>query len=98
VLATQSYFGRAIVIIEALKIAKAVGVTPGMSLLLFFVCCVVTWAYWRERKRYNELQEERLSEAREDVKVMTQALIEAKNAMAGFKATLDAIAVHLPRR
>lgn len=74
------------------------GDEPGITLFLFFLCAVSTGAFWREKKRNDYIQEERITEAREDTKVMTEALIEAKSAIQGFKSTLDAIAPHLPRR
>ena len=81
---------------EIVKIGKALlGAEPGMALLLFFLCGATAWAYWRERKRNNEIQEERLADAREDVRMMTEALMEAKNATEGFKNTLEVVAVHL---
>lgn len=81
---------------EIVNIGKALlGAEPGMALLLFFLCGVTVWAYWRERKRNNEIQEERLAEAREDIRIMTESLIEAKNATEGFKNTLEVVAAHL---
>ena len=71
------------------------GAEPGVALLLFFLLGVAIWAYWRERRVNNEIQEERLADAREDVKMMTEALMEAKNATEGFKNTLEVVAVHL---
>jgi len=74
------------------------GQEPGITLLLFFLCGLTVWAYWREKTRNDEIQEERIAEAREDTKAMTEAVMEAKGAIQGFKHTLDAIAPHLPRR
>jgi cbb3-type cytochrome oxidase subunit 3 len=83
-------------VLEIVKVGKALlGAESGAALLLFFLCGVASWAYWRERRRNNEIQEERLADAREDVKVMTEALTEAKNATEGFKNTLEVVAIHL---
>jgi hypothetical protein len=82
--------------LELVKVGRLLlGVESGVALLLFFLCGVASWAYWRERKRNNEIQEERLADAREDIKVMTEALMEAKNATEGFKNTLGVVAAHL---
>lgn len=82
--------------LELIKAGQALlGEEPGATLLLFFLCGIIAWAYWRERKRNNEIQEERLAEAREDIKAMTEALMEAKNAIDGFKNTLEVVAVSL---
>lgn len=81
---------------EIVKIGKELlGTEPGVPLFLFFLCGVAAWAYWREKKRTDEIQEERLADAREDVRVMTEALTEAKNVTEGFKNTLEVVAVHL---
>lgn len=82
--------------LELVTIGRSLlGDKPGATLLLFFLCGVIAWAYWRERKRTNDIQEERLADAREDIKVMMEALMEAKNATEGFKNTLDVVATHL---
>jgi len=82
--------------LDLVGIGKALlGAEPGTALLLFFLSGVAVWAYWRERKRNNEIQEERLADAREDIRSMTEALMEAKNATTGFKDTLDVVAAHL---
>ena len=36
-----------------------------------------------------------MADAREDAKMMTEALMEAKNATEGFKNTLEVVATHL---
>jgi cbb3-type cytochrome oxidase subunit 3 len=84
---------------ELAEIARALlGPEPGITLLLFFVCCLLGWVYWKEKKKNENIQEERLQEAREDTKEMTEALINATKAQEGFKETLDAITPHLHRR
>ena len=82
--------------LEFAKVGKLLlGAESGLALLLFFLCGVALWAYWRERKRNNAIQEERLTDAREDVRAMTEALVEARSAIGGFKDTLEVVARHL---
>jgi cbb3-type cytochrome oxidase subunit 3 len=84
---------------ELADIARALlGPEPGITLLLFFMCGLLVWVYWREKKKNEDIQEERLQEAREDTKEMTEALVNATKAQEGFKKTLDAIMPHIHRR
>ena len=81
-----------------IDIGKLLSQESKVTLILFFLCGLAFWAYWKEKKRNDKSQEERLKEAREDTKAMTGALVGVKNTIQSFKDTLDAIAPHLPRR
>lgn len=74
-------------------ILKAIVLEPrnGIIVLLAVLLCVALWAFWQERKRNNEIQDERVVEAREDTALMTNALNEATQAAIEFKDSNDAL-------
>ena len=85
---------------QLLEIGRTIVSDPlkGLVVLLVLLFGGTLWAYWQERKRNNEIQEERLieaetrvAEAREDTKLMTTALDEASSAVANFKNSNDAL-------
>jgi cbb3-type cytochrome oxidase subunit 3 len=79
---------------EIVKLGQVlVGPEPGVKLLLFFLCGLAAWAYWKEKKRNEEVSKERLKEAKEDTKAMADALNEAKTTVESFKASNDALRV-----
>jgi hypothetical protein len=84
---------------ELVEVAKAVlGKDPGAALLLFVLVGILAWVCWKQQQKIDAIRAEQLKDSREDAKEMTGAVIEAKNTMQGFKATLDAIATSLQRR
>lgn len=76
-----------------LDIAKAIATDPlkGLIIMLAVLAGGFAWAYWQERKRNNQIQEERVAEAREDTELMTNALNEAAQAAHEVKASNDAL-------
>jgi len=72
---------------------ELLGPNPGATLLLFFLCGVLAWAYWKEKKKNEEVAKERLKEAREDVELYMSTLNEATNAVREFKSTNDALRI-----
>lgn len=67
------------------------GPEPGISLLLFVLCGLSLWAYWREKTKNDSIADERLSEAREDTRTVMEALNEANSTIKEFKISNDAL-------
>ena len=78
---------------QLLEIADKIASDPfkGIVILLVLLLGLTMWAYHRERKRIDEIQGQRIIEAREDTKLMTTALVEASSAVRGFKESNDAL-------
>jgi FtsZ-binding cell division protein ZapB len=77
---------------ELVKLAKSVlGQDPGISLLLFILCGLAMWAYWKEKQKSEVISEQRLEEARQDVKLITETLSEMTGSVRDFKESNDSL-------
>lgn len=77
---------------ELIKTATAVvGPQPGMAMLLFILCGLVLWAYWKEKTKNDQVADERIKETRKDVETVTEALREVTVTVKDFKASLEAV-------
>ncbi len=76
-----------------LEIAQALATDPrnGIIVLLAMLLGVSIWAFWQERKRNNRIQDERVIDAQESVKLMTNALNHATQAAGENKTSNDAL-------
>lgn len=80
--------------LELVEAGKAIlGDAPGTTLLVFVLAGIAVWAYWHEKKRNEDLQKERLKEAREDTELFVNALNEATYAFKEFKSTNEALKI-----
>jgi cbb3-type cytochrome oxidase subunit 3 len=69
-----------------------VGDNP-VGLLLFFLSGISLWGYWQEKKKNEDVAEQRLKEAREDTELYVSTLHEVTDAVREFKATNDTLKV-----
>jgi predicted negative regulator of RcsB-dependent stress response len=67
------------------------GTNPGVTSLLFILCGILSWAYWQEKKKNEDVATERLDEVREDTKEMMSALHEATTTIREFKSSNEAL-------
>lgn len=80
--------------LDLIEAGKSIfGEGAGASLLTFLLAGMAVWAYWQEKKKNDELQKERLKEAREDTELFVNALNEATYAFKEFKGTNDALKI-----
>ena len=83
---------------ELLKMAKGVlGPDPGISLLLFVLCGLCMWAYWQEKQKNDEIADTRLDDARQDTKLVLEALNDATLAVKEFKESNSALQLTLEK-
>ena len=77
--------------LDLIEAGKAIfGEGAGATLLIFLLAGMAVWAYWHEKKKNDEIQKERLKEAREDTELFVNALNEATYAFKESKSTNEA--------
>lgn len=79
---------------ELIEAGKAIlGPQPGATLLLFFACGIIAGLYWREKRRNEKKQDERLAEVKKETELFVTALNEATQAVREFKSSNDALRI-----
>lgn len=77
---------------ELIGFAKAMlGPEPGITIFLFVGLGLALWAYWMEKKKNEVLNQERVTEVREDTKMVISALSEANSATMAYKDQMGAL-------
>ena len=70
---------------------EIVGPQPGSALLLFVLCGVALWAYWKEKNKNDLIADERLVESRQDTQLVMETLSEATATIKEVKSSNEAL-------